>query len=536
MKKLIIASLVMAAAATAGAQSVKQLVVEETNGTKTTVNTADIQGILFEEAPEYQKITNLGSAVYYSGEGLAKYEIQLGTGEIDASSYPVNVGDAFMSLMLSAPASADMANPRLPEGYYRPANGGAFTFDPSKSGAWVRTADGDDGASFAPVIGGSVDVRYVAGSENYDIRFELYTLNGNTINARYVGPIAFTMSAGDYVPFTEDLNITFEGAQGRFYSSWNYPFSSDMAFQLYTGEFDENGSQKNGYWLNMELYLPRVADPMNPVQKIADGVYNVEWREKVENFTNLPYTYVRGSILDLWGTKSNVGTYVTYKDENGNNKVGLIKSGTLTVGNDGSTFAFDLVTEEGVSVKGSYNVAPNMFNFCDNDQYEPKRPYSTIEKDLTLDFNPGTVGVYFRDYDIVEGLTHYTLWFTVPSMDKGDYLQLSILGDAEGIANGTYKVGKTLDDKSVIPGTLAFSGVNLFSWYGDLDSTDDEGYQTIYAPVESGTLTIADDGDQKKITIDFTDDNGHKMTGTLSCAFIDGDKMEAPRMKPMRRR
>lgn len=536
MKKLIIASLAMAAVATAGAQSVKQLVVEETDGTKTTVNTADIQGILFEEAPQYDKISKVSSAVYYDSEDVAKYEIQLGNGEIDTSGYPVNVGDFFLSLMLQAPASTDANNPALPLGYYRVGNTGAFTFDASKSGAWLRLAEGDDGAAFAPIIGGSVDVRNIEESGAYDIRFELYTLSGNIINARYEGPVTFAVSAGDYDPFIEDQNIAFTGGQGRFYSSWNYPFSSDMTLQFYTGEFDENGGQKNGYWLNIDLYMPRVEDPMNPVQKVADGTYKVEWREKVQNSTNLPYTFVRGNVVDLWGTNVNVGTYITYIDGN-TNKVGLIKNGTLTVSGSGTVFVIDFVTEEGVAIKGTYNAAPVIVNFCDNDKKEPKRPYSTLEADHTLEFSAGTVGIYFRDYDIVEGLTNYTLWLTVPTMDKGDYMQLSILGDSEGITNGTYKVSNALDANSLLPGALAFSGENLFSWYGDLDSTDSEGYQTVYAPVNSGTLTIADEGSNKKITVDFSDDNGHKITGTLTCAFINGDELtNSPRMKIMRRR
>ena len=56
-----------------------------------------------------------------------------------------------------------------------------------------------------------------------------------------------------------------------------------------------------------------------------------------------------------------------------------------------------------------------------------------------------------------------------------------------------------------------------YSWYGDLDSTDDEGYQDILAPVNGGTMTVStlDDG-QRKFDFDLVDLNGNKITGSIT--------------------
>lgn len=57
----------------------------------------------------------------------------------------------------------------------------------------------------------------------------------------------------------------------------------------------------------------------------------------------------------------------------------------------------------------------------------------------------------------------------------------------------------------------------VFSWYGDLDSTDDEGFQSILAPIFGGTLTVTTiEGDKRKFDFDLRSRKGHKITGSIT--------------------
>ena len=65
-----------------------------------------------------------------------------------------------------------------------------------------------------------------------------------------------------------------------------------------------------------------------------------------------------------------------------------------------------------------------------------------------------------------------------------------------------------MKDKTLFPGWYTFAGQMFHSWYGDLDSTDSEGYQTVFAPFNGGTVTVSTADAAKgirKIVFDVTD-------------------------------
>lgn len=64
MTKHIITVMALAAAFSAAAQTTENLVIEETNGNKTTFATSRIAGVLFEDAPSYTKAEYMLSASY----------------------------------------------------------------------------------------------------------------------------------------------------------------------------------------------------------------------------------------------------------------------------------------------------------------------------------------------------------------------------------------------------------------------------------------------------------------------------------------
>lgn len=528
----------LAFCASAQSPSVPNLVVEEENGTSSVFSTADVKAVLFEEMPDYVEASELIQAVYTPMKSVGLYEVAVSNGLPDVNGNPVKVGDFSVVVNFTAPLSEDRRDAVLPDGYYRLGNGTQpFTFDVSKTAIYTRFAEGPDGVNVSPCISGTIDVKIVDGS--YDLRFELVSFDGTVYNVSYGGTIPFVLSSTGFESFTEDLDISFEGCQGRFYGNWTQPFADDITLQLFTGDFNANGYQISGYWYNIYMNMPKVADPMNPVQTLADGVYTIDTRKVVNDNTYMPFTCQIGQTTEEFGMLMNMGTVLSYTDPMGDNRIGLAESGTLTVSENGTKIVIDFYTAEGLRIGGTFEGVPDIHNFCDNDKTQPKRPYSALTEDIRLDFIPTTVGLYFSEGAIMPGLEHYSLWITDMNMEHGDCLQISyVANEGAGLPNGTYTVGLPTKAFDVLPGNVNFGGVPTFTWYTDLDSTDDEGYQTTIAPIDSGTFTVEDGSANgfKKFTFNLKDDNGHTITGTADIPVFDGDAIYgAPAMKLRRR-
>ena len=116
--------------------------------------------------------------------------------------------------------------------------------------------------------------------------------------------------------------------------------------------------------------------------------------------------------------------------------------------------------------------------------------------------------------------------FTVPSLDKGDYVSLEMFVDGETVPDGTFKIGRELASGNIIPGAVDFAGSMIFSWYGDLGLVDEEGYNTTLGPLESGTVTISTlDNGERKVVFDMVDDNGNVVAGEYVGVIIDGNSV-----------
>lgn len=515
MKKYIVAAMSALFVFSVFAQTQKNMVIIGKDGSRTKINRENIQEITFAEAPEYETSNVLLAAVYSTSNGMASYRIDFANAPANAEGDPAGVGDFQIALTFTGELSDDASNAAIPGGYYRAGNGSQIlTFNIQSSGMWIRVDD--ENVSYNLITGGTVDVRRTGGS--YDIRCELETLNGS-INTRYQGNIEFEKGSSEYDEFDTPQQIAFEGGQGRYYGNWYNPFADDASLQFYTGEFDAQGTQVEGYWLNVEIYMPKSANPMKE-NKVVDGIYNIEQRERVPDYTYLPHTFIRGSSLDMWGTVYPQGTYLTYIDKSGTSKSAHIAAGTITVSENGTKFAFDLVTDKGISVKGTCT-GMNLRNFCDNETKEPPRPYSTLTSDIAFDFPKDAVcnAWNYGDY-IVDGINVFYLQMADPALKVGDYVALELLVEGNEIADGTYNVSNSLKSMTSLIGRASSVGQPMFSWYGDLDSTDEEGYQTVMAPINGGTITVSTSGNgEKTFMFDLTDDNGHKMTGSWTGAI-----------------
>lgn len=528
MKKTIISAIVLATATLAGAQeTVRTLVVTDKEG-KTTEFVADqVAGIIFDDMPEYTALTNLLNLGYEETAEAGSYLLEFGTDEPDATGSPSAVGGMQIALLMRAPKSQDLSEPALPAGYYTAGNNSAnYTFDITRSALYVRLEEGEEGVAPQMIVTGTVDVRPEAAGD-YDIRMELTTMAGSVVNLRYQGPLPFPAGVSDYTPFTENVDLTFTNGQGRFYGNWYYPFAADLNAQFFVGTIS-NGTLTDGYILDIPLFEPKPADCMAPSQRIADGTYTVETREKIE-YTYLPYRFTPGKHTDFMGQVYMTGAHLTYLSPDGHRKYGFLTGGTMTVSDNGTKFVFDFTTPEGVSIKGTYNGIPIIQNYCDNDEKEPKRPYSTLTEDVVLNWDPATVCISYNNRNtILENANDFMVMFTTPDMDKGDYVLVELFAEGDELPDGTYTIDSTLEAGHGIPGAIDFAGQMLFSWYGDLGLVDEEGYNTKLGPVAAGSVTVStlNDG-QRKFVFDMTDDNGHKITGEYTGQVVNSDINDA---------
>ncbi len=541
MKKSLILGAVLLSAIAAGAQKYN-MVVETTDGQKTVIPVDDIDNMSMTPQPDYIESDHLVYALYttqLSNPGRATYRIDFANAPADQNGLPVSKGDMVVSMEFTAPASAENSPAILPAGNYSAGNNTAnFTFNCAASDVAIRVADGNDqdAISYEVIIGGYVDVNLVDGE--YDIRAELTTISGLSLNASYCGPIRFVNNPANSGTFADDFDVTFENAQGRFYGNWYYPFSDDMMLQLYTGTI-ENGKQTEGYWLELETNLPKAADPTALTSpRVADGVYTVDTREDPASFYYCyqPFTFVSGKVIDFFGQPTNIGSTITHIDKDGTLRLAHISGGTVTVSGNGTRFDFDLTTSAGVKVTGSYSGTPNIHNLCDNFDSQPARPFSTLEDDYSMNFADNAIALAYDEGNnfLIQGKKSIYLMVSDPQRVKGDYIAFDLISDENGLVDGTYTVNDTFEPFGVLKGRANYSGSPIFSWFGNLEDIDPDGYNNIMAPVNGGTFTVATDAQGvSTITFNLTDDNGHAITGSWSGTItrVSDEDLAAPARK-----
>ncbi|MDE5871307.1 MAG: hypothetical protein K2H22_05165, partial [Muribaculaceae bacterium] len=485
MKSRIMAAIAVGAFLMPAIAQNYKVVVTTTDGEKTEFETSDVKDIRFEEAPNYADLECFISGYYTSRGDLGIYTFTLASTESDQWGLPPQVGDAELTLELLSDLSEDYLDVSLPLGYYRAGSGkAAGEFDIQKSGLTLRLAEGEDGTNMYAIIDGTVDVR--KNGDNYVIKAELSLIGGGDVALAYEGPLAFTPGMMQTEQFTEDQEFSFTGAQGRLYDNWYYPFVSDITLQLYTGEFDADGNQMNGYWLNIDTFMPKLVRTPDGSLSVADGVYTAEPREVIANYTNIPFTFTKGHTIDFWGTLYPAGSYLNKREKNGRSFRGYIVDGTMTVSGNGSDFVFDFVTDNGKKVKATFNGKVNIVDFYNPDNV-PEYP-STLTGNVDFKVTKETVALSYSlgDY-IKKGLYQFMVMLTEPEMLNGDYLALELSAGSEVLPDGTYTINNALEPFTGIRGETDYGGNILYSWYSDLDSVDEDGYQTVICPVMGGT-------------------------------------------------
>ena len=516
MKRFISTACAVAVAASLFAQKY-QVVVTTTDGERKVFATDNVASVKFKNAPYYMAANTFLEGVYSPVSDNALYTFTIATEEADDAGQPSDLGGIQLSLAMYAPLSDEAQNAILPEGYYRVGSTTAnYSINASNSALWTRVDEGENGVTVSMVVGGTVDVRH--DGDNYDVRAELDLLDGTHVDVSYYGGMKFSVGASGTTDFDTDQNVQFTVGQGRVWANWFNPFCDDASLQFFTGKFSSTGAQTEGYYLYVPVYMnkdeSRTAQ-WSPV--IPDGVYKIDPRDRITGQTYLPNTLLKGAMMDLFGSATAYGTYLTYLEADGRVSLATVSDGTMTVSENGTKFDFDFTSSNNLKITGSYSGKPNVVNMIDNSS-KPEFPDSlTADYEISKFPSDGVVLDYNMGDYIVSGLNSHILMFTDPEMKEGDYLEIDVFSDSEQVKDGVYAIDNSFKDGTGLKGTVSYQGIMTYSWYGDLDSTDEEGYQSILAPVNGGTLTISTLADGKrKFDFDLVDLKGNKITGSIT--------------------
>lgn len=450
-------------------------------------------------------------------------------------------GDAQMRLDFYNDLDADPLNAVLPSGTYEATTDKApFTYNPEYTYVTIVR----NGELFSSPLVGTIIVSRNGGT--YSILAEGTLLVDQTeIKVSYTGPIQFVESkTADWTKFDEAQNITFEQAQGRYSGGWFYPFADDLWLELIQGELNEENTLVNGYYIQISnLYIPKRADYNEAVVELPNGTYTIVDPDDYYYIASYaqPYTFDYGYEMDFYGTILHVGAYVTYVNQEENiGKIGYITGGTIEVSGSGDNYnlVFDLVTEEGVSIKGTYNGALNIDNYCDNDldSMWSTRPWTTLTDDHVYEWKPETEAYAFLEGDYIkDGFDTWLLMIMASNEANpygyGDFFTTELLVPVGGeleFPTGTFNITWDLGANVMIPGYMSYSGEVCFTHYGDL-TTDAEGYSTAQAALWGGTVTISKVGEEYKFVFDTVDGNGNKVTGEWQgIVYVDDLRGTAP--------
>lgn len=487
-------------------------------GKKHAIDTIEI--VTVGEPFEGYELDKLVSAVYRTDNDAwaGNYEVTFGN-----TTKMEWVGDIQVFIDFYNEADSDPLNPVLPSGTYEPnSDYSAFSYNPSNSYVDIIVEGGELVSS--PIMG-TVTVERTGPTYTITVEGTLMMLDDMAFSARYTGGLQFVEGGTSaYELFEEDVNITIEDAQMRYWGGWFYPFCDDVGVEMFNGEYDENGAMTRGYYLHISrVFMPKYEDYNAEYVPLADGIYNIFSQTLPSAQYCLPYAIEHGSIESVFGDKYFMGTYITYVD-NTTKKVAFVTGGTMTVESSGDVYniAIDFETESGIKVTATYSGELVVGNFNDNDETKPVVPMTTLTEDHTYNFPSEArytamcIGEYMK--------RGYDSWFmTIMAFNDtypegyGDMFTAEFLVETGGardkMPTGTYNISMTVDDHVMFPGITDFGDSILFTWYGDL-TPDADGYSSQIAPIVSGTVTVEDAGnDQLRFVFDLTDDGGNKITG-----------------------
>ena len=390
----------------------------------------------------------------------------------------------------------DLVNPNdkyLSEGNYTIANGGITSWSnflwniETGEGAYVADAEialshNDDGTS---TIVGFIESEY-----------------GDHLNINWTGVIDGFTFGGETPEPAEDIVFNAPYFAGEYYTPTEVGAGKDTYnyYVILSDTVIDGGYAKVGAtYFYFDLYNTEFNENIT----IPNGVYTFDPSDSCDNLTCGAY-YTYGFY------KQDAETAVWY----------LPVSGTVTVSDN--KIVAEFVLEDGRKATVTYEGNISLGNTGGGDN--GGNGMSTLEGDLELNATGWThLAEYYGDYYTADTDNWFVQVYEDPYTGNGGYLLLDLLVDPSNDDwRGTYTV---LTDLSDAKGKFVAGGVDEDSymvgcWYAELADGDIGGAM---APIVDGTITItAGDNGAMTIAYDCVDDNGNKITGSVSAEAYAG--------------
>jgi hypothetical protein len=342
-----------------------------------------------------------------------------------------------------------------------------------------------------------------------------------------VATLKLTTAAGPELPgLTEDVTdhrFTFVERSNYFGDLWE-KHTGWFVYGLRDAEPDENGDYPAGTAeLCFELHADLAASEGGV---LPAGTYRV-------GSEIVPGACMPGRIIEIQDDTF-IGD-VTYYARDG--KWGIVDAGTVTVDKtaDGYRLAFDFTTADGHRVTASYAgtlVAENS---------EPVDPdaTTTLKNDYEIRFAPGDgtkVSAYYYGYDADLQADVWSVYMEPVRKDTdADGFMMDLLVDPQygydsGFPAGTaenpheYGVSYYGEPGHYLPGEYEADGVMVHTWYlGGYVTVGDEWLVTRYAAAKMGYIYISRTDDTYTVTVEYSDENWHTVTGTWSGSLTTED-------------
>lgn len=495
------------------------------------------------------KLHVLDEAIYFMPKtetDKGNYTLRFGTAEPMDNKMPASVGDIIVQLDLYHQPDTHPENATLPSGEYHMATNGVedATWDASHTAVFSRYSTSDNGVEYAQIHGGTIQVQRKG--DTYTIDIDVTLEDGEAFRGFFKGDIIFEKYekpevSDDYLPFEENQNITFDSGQMRYIGHWFMPHADLMYLEFFNGKFKDN-RLVDGYYLYLTSYMHKLADYNNPT--LEEGIYNVFGRRVGESpLLQLPMTINYGTWENIIETYYAQGSYLLHIDERtGKQRIALLQSGTMTVKDNGDNFDFTFNfegrfiddTAEPIQIKGTYNQRFLIENKNNNDSPDsgmPEKPMSKLEKDKKLEFAPQMTQItaYAMGDYLYPNLNSWQINFDCGD-HMADYITIEFFtAPKDGLAKlptGTYTVEQKFEPYYALPGfyprTADTDGMK-YAWYADMRTADETGIPEVIAPLNSGTMTVTQEGSDYKFVFNFTDDAGHKVSGEWKGAVLVND-------------
>ncbi len=491
-------------------------------------------------APDAATILKEGTPVAETPAACQKDGLTPGTTyEIRAAAS----NEAGFSKVVTVDATTKSEEKNLPSVEIRPGDSSensvwfTLVFTDALEGAYMVLPEGGEVPDAAAILkdGSPADV---SASDEYGASGlepgRTYVIVAAASNADGTGEVATAEMETEAGPSLPGLEADVTGHEFRHVERMNY--FGDI-FEKGTGwyviavrdrEPDADGNYPAGTaQLCFELHAPL---SQSGAGMLPEGTYTVD--EEIR-----PWTCVPGRIISA--LPDGYQPDCTYFGLDG--RYGMAESGTVTVAKNGDDYrvSFDFRTADGHSVTAVYTgdlKAPG--------QVIDPDATTTLTGDYAIGFAPGdgtAVSAYYYGYDESLSADVWSVYMEpkVKNMDSEAFMMDILTEPAQGFAGvlpaGTadapdeYSVGYYGDPGHYLPGEYDEEGTMVHSWYmgGYVEIAPGDWRVTRYAAVKVGYIYIAKTGGDYTITIEYSDESWHTVTGTWTGPVTAADRSSA---------